>query len=401
MSGPLASVKSSLATSSNEKTSLFGGDGNLSGVNEHKHGILEKRFFDSIFQYSHHCVKPKKIEILNQVDKDAYRPDRLIVASVSLSLNFDNSGNRISHYELVDNAPYSHLTYSDKISIEKFVELVSESINRIIEQTRVNYRSDPILILLNEFAFPFFRQDNKREKFVKKIAAISKDNKCYILCGTSHCFKTKRNVGMLFTPNGSPIEHPKFSPAINLNEHLKPNYSLNWNYYPTNLGRLGVLICFDVIDPSVLLRQIHFYADMPPENRIGIYLVPAFSKNDVVRDQCEVLSYMTKSVVIYSNFQYREEGSDVSAVTIDSPRSSSHGLFIDGDDFSNRNLNGSPYSDYVSFLPSLSTRITDDIWSYAQVYSLEFANLMERIGENRVSGFMESLLGSSAVRLKT
>lgn len=294
--------------------------------------ILERRFLSSLFGNTHACMRPRgdKMPGYNREG----RPERVHFASVSLSLDYLSDRPDRSHYELVDNEPYRHLTYSDRISISQFRELVLGAVTRTITIAKAaGHPNDPIVVVVNEFGFPFFRRSDRRKAFYDELNDLAETKGAYIVCGSSHKVENKRNVAVLAHPaHGGVIEHAKYSPAVGLEELLGPRHDLDWRYYSFEIGKLGILICFDAIDPTVLQRQIYYSRDMPVNEKIDIFVIPSFSHNEEVRKQAEMLSYFTKSIVLYSNHQYGSIKEGEPQPTKRKPLPRSHGLFIGGED---------------------------------------------------------------------
>lgn len=343
---------------------------------EEKYNRLERRFLAGIFENSNHCMRPNKEKISENSLR--YRPKTVYFSSISLSLRYIDAQGDNSHYEFLDNAPYKHLTYSDKIKIQQFEELVIGSIQESLKNINKDDpdRDRPCFIALNEFGFPFFRQEDRRKSFASKLEGIANEENAFILCGSSHCIARKQNIAILAQPEVAQpykgeklIEHPKFSPAINLGEVLAPRESLNWIYYTTNLGNIGVLVCFDALDPSLVLRQIYHARGASENTRIDLYVIPTFSENDTVRDQAEMLSYFTKSIVLYVNYQYNGES--------DNRCERSHALFISGADvtceFKGELRERGNFLNFDSYVHS------EDIWASIATHRLDYKEILDDI----------------------
>jgi len=353
-----------------------------------KQARLERRFLSSIFENSNHCMRPE--EKKQNGHQWSYRPETTYFSSISLSLRYLNGVKDESHYELVEHGQYGYLTYSSKIKIEQFEALVFQSVNKALDE--VDNQDDSggasRLIAINEFGFPCFRQRGERNAFLKKLKEIANGRNAFILSGSAHCTTRLQNIAALSQPrNEETIEHQKFSSAINLGERLKPRTDLFWNYYATTLGRIGVLICFDVIDPSVLLRQIYFSRDVPKDNRIDLYIIPTFSPNDRVRDQAEMLSYFTKSIVLYVNCQYIDPQTPNTCPESTSVRTQSHGLFVAGEDVTdNINLQESSFSQSISILqPSVCKPEVGngDIWASIITHRVKQIDIITELHERQ------------------
>lgn len=398
MSGIISGAKKSLPVS---RTAKVGFDKqpilkeNLTSDFSH----LERRFLAGILENSNHCIRPTSTKSTGH--EAVYRPSKLSVATISLSLRFDDGDPATSHYEFVDNTPYKHLTYSDRLSIDDFEGLVLGSIEHAFQGWRDDDGHDDgssKLIVLNEFGFPFFRQDKKRDSFANHVSDLATKNNAHVLCGTSHCFRRKQNIAFLAQPRSQePLEHPKYSPALSLGENLAPRSDLNWRYYKTELGQMAVLVCFDAIDPNVILRQIYFYRDVPADNRINIYLIPSFSPNDVVRDQAEMLSYFTNSIVVYVNYQYPYFHEFPDSPSIDDIWQRSHGVFVCGEDITGAAaISKSRFAEFVNdFNESVFSTSSSDttLWSSVTSWQLSYSKLLrqQRSLPSRFSPLMEEI----------
>ena len=359
------------------------------GVGEGGFARLERRFLARVLEYSNHCMRPEK-KVVSET-QERRRPNFAYVSTVSLSLNYGSAASsRPSHYEFVDNDPYRHLTYSDDISIQEFERLALGSIEMACNavQSDEDAGNSPHVIVVNEFGFPFYRRSAARDAFLKRLVLTAQKENAYIVPGSSHCFQTKKNLSYLVAPGSSAVhEVPKFSPAISLGEKIVWRDTLKWQYFRTAIGNVAVLICFDLIDPSVFLRLTYMYRDFSESERIHLFLVPCFSPNDEVREQAELLSYLTKSIVVYVNYQYDQDVNSSDNPLQGSPRAESHGIFICGVDASDRDaLAEACWSDL--FLPISSQTFRPErgkahVWSSIETGRLRYRDTINSIGEQR------------------
>jgi hypothetical protein len=221
------------------------------------------------------------------------------------------------------------------------------------------------LILVNEFGFPFPMEAHEREDFLTQLRREMNENdmenfwaNCYLAFGSYHDHSEMRNSAVVSLPycniaaqgaaedklkswfdtrtiknSGERFEfvHDKIAPAEKLGERLVPRNLIDWNYYHTDIGLIAVLICFDALDPRMLMRLATFQANVGngDRDRISAIVVPCFSPNTHVRECCRLISKIMNTLVIYANVQYVD---DNVIPTVDKPRADAHGHFFRGEE---------------------------------------------------------------------
>ncbi|WP_439540145.1 hypothetical protein [Sphingomonas sp.] len=102
-----------------------------------------------------------------------------------------------------------------------------------------------------------------------------------------------------------PIYVRKKSPARKLGEYIDASGKIELDVFVTDLGVVGVLICYDAFDPSIFLSAVRMYYDSLDAGAdfyhqgIDVFFIPAFNRSPKFVEMCKVLSRETNSVVVY------------------------------------------------------------------------------------------------------
>lgn len=352
----------------------------------------ELRFIQSIVRNSQHSIKPRKVT-LHDGKKQPTPNLPLSIATISTSLSFDpdNRPNApVQHFKAVQRKAerYTIFGIDDRISLSEIKEFLTQAIFETGEEMREfeSVNGDTIegdrihrLIIINEFGFPFPLEPHERVAFLDELEDRMVNvedpafwNSCYIVFGSYHCHDQMTNnavVSLPYWPNEVKKERrdasiesslhliaddyqqedrkrfaftqEKFAPAEKVGEKLRPKDKIEWVYYDTDMGRIALLICFDALDPRMLIRlTLMQLRDTDEEtNRFAAIIVPSFSANDVVRESCRSLSGVMKTLIVYVNFQYSQtQGRDVEFVSPDTHRPKSHGYFYCGKELKNKDV---------------------------------------------------------------
>jgi hypothetical protein len=88
----------------------------------------------------------------------------------------------------------------------------------------------------------------------------------------------------------------KTTPASKAGELLTGFHGIDMQVFDTIIGKLAVVICSDAYDPSIVLE---FFAESgPSEYRRDIILVPSYNRSDKLTHMCQVLSLISRSIVV-------------------------------------------------------------------------------------------------------
>lgn len=104
--------------------------------------------------------------------------------------------------------------------------------------------------------------------------------------------RIQRSVAL---PN--PILHKKCVSAEKMGERLTDLGAPEINYYSTDLGAIALLICVDAHNPSLIATMIN-NRQITAHNKIDYVIVPAYNTSHKMYYSCQVLSLLTKSIVI-------------------------------------------------------------------------------------------------------
>ncbi|MEM1052542.1 MAG: hypothetical protein AAGI28_10650 [Pseudomonadota bacterium] len=201
--------------------------------------------------------------------------------------------------------------------------------DEIISSLKAAIKKGAQIISFGEYDFPIYEKLADERSFVTRIQKVLDGalEPIIALIGTSHVFKkdhetagslsgdeyyetSLQNVGRLFFSEAlrdawvsgsgnSPEKIFKATPASRVGERLSSARSENrikLYGYNTVLGRVAVLICSDAYDPTIILEIAAKCAD--PNLRPNYILVPSYNASLVFPDLCQILSFVTRSIVI-------------------------------------------------------------------------------------------------------
>jgi len=153
---------------------------------------------------------------------------------------------------------------------EDKVESVRSQVKKIIE----NAHKDSVNILV----FPEMTIDLNYGELLEDISDFAKLYEMYIIPGSFHDQDTKRNISMVFGPDGILWEQEKHIPAIIQHEGRKFKESIDVGKLPRNVfvcntefGRIAIAICRDFLDMDLRVELKNF------EPAVDIILNPAFT----------------------------------------------------------------------------------------------------------------------------
>ena len=233
------------------------------------------------------------------------------------------------------------------------------------------------LIVVNEFGFPFPLEPQERRQFLEELEArmLEGDEEqlafwrsCYLVFGTYHCHNEMKNSSVISLPYVPQIDDIHFDGAVGpkaagefrrnvigdpggvgrtrfnftqdklvaaekIGERLVPRNTVDWTYYDTDMGRVGVLICFDALDPRILLRLalLRLRDTNTDVTEFSAIIVPCFSPNDHVAESCRLLSNIMNTLIVYVNVQYADKGStEYEVPSFEEPRGTSQAFYYRG-----------------------------------------------------------------------
>lgn len=155
----------------------------------------------------------------------------------------------------------------------------------------------------------------------------------FIFYGSMHCRGSRYNVGVvspgspfengytLVSERGNPITdkvgvvsqelersgplvHKKRFPARRAGEKASVPSDLGFRLYPSKIGLIAVLICSDAIDLNQVLYIVRHNQDADFSRnfeRIGLVVVPAYTRSEFLHTACRDLSDLAKTTVFVGN----------------------------------------------------------------------------------------------------
>lgn len=343
----------------------------------------EISFLRSVVANSGFSVTPRKV-MLPKGYEDSSISGPVSFATISTSLAYHPDQNSVEHFKACRVGGRAQLfTNGDDLPTKDFKAFLKAALRdarQELENTESKLNLDDSqgdisrIIMLNEFGFPFPMDPNLRlafmsevEEFLMTIKPTTFWRQCYFILGSFHCLDTYTNnavISLPYTPSSGRLSREvvqdnvsrirnvgittpsleslkgerfsfvqeKFVPAEKIGEKLSPKDTVNWNYYETHVGIIGVLVCFDALDSRMLLKLTNMLiGHTDTDSRISMIFVPTFSHNSHVRESCKYLSAATNTLIVYVNNQYHTTSSETrEAVKPSSPRYSSHGFFYQG-----------------------------------------------------------------------
>lgn len=153
---------------------------------------------------------------------------------------------------------------------EDKVESIRSKVKKMIE----NAHNDSVNILV----FPEMTIDLNYGELLEDISDLAKLYEMYIIPGSFHDQETKRNITMVFGPDGILWEQEKHIPAIIQHKGRKFKESIDVGKLPRNVfvcntefGRIAIAICRDFLDMDLRVELKNF------EPAVDIILNPAFT----------------------------------------------------------------------------------------------------------------------------
>jgi len=170
------------------------------------------------------------------------------------------------------------------------------------------------IISLGEFDYPPVDIKNDDSLFNAAVQAKvdAADHPVFLICGTRHDLvgeiKQCENAARIFTNSEledvdhsetptKPIIHRKLVSATKAGERLSPPNDIKVTYYSTKIGKIGVLICVDAYNPTLIFSL--FEANQKRTgDRLDYIIVPSYNHSPKLYYACQVLSLLCGCYVI-------------------------------------------------------------------------------------------------------
>lgn len=353
---------------------------------------VEREFFQELYGDIDRAINPKPLQLRQDNTGVSYQRD-IYICTVSTSLFYNRdadpeapSAKTPLHHDVAHFKSYSRsdssvlLTVGERFRLDDFrkfhVELIHKATEHIFSIADEDFKKNKryhsykpgFIVVTPEFSFPFPMGPKAQHDHLLELNRLTtsknKDywQSTYLLSGTFHDHESERNLAVMdwpflpedegareiadqYRPRGLTeltqderkieryqVFHPKRMAAEGLGEKLRPLDGIDWHYYDSPIGTIGILICFDAYDARMLLGLMRWKRDRAGNKRLSFLIVPTYSHNDEIRSKCQLISKWLNCGVIYVNAQYPDpaiyEGSVVK------PYDDAHGFFVSGKDLS-------------------------------------------------------------------
>lgn len=355
---------------------------------------VERDFLRLIANNSTFSITPQRIPLL--IDEQPMRPySPLSIATISTSFLYqplppgmpESALPVPNHFKPISRSSdqYRLFTLENHLSVKDMKDFLVKAVLDTGKALRAFENADlkdhstegcARLIVINEFGFPFPLEPQERrqlleeleQEMVQDLDMLPFWETCYLVFGTYHCHNEMKNSAVISLPYVPPVEDPRFDRAIGakaarafrknvigdlhregggrcsftqdkivaaekIGEKLVPRATVDWTYYDTDMGRIGVLICFDALDPRMLLRLalLRLRDTNTAVTEFSAVIVPCFSLNDHVAESCRLLSNIMDTLVVYVNVQYADKGAtEFEIPSVAEPRTTSQAFYYRG-----------------------------------------------------------------------
>jgi predicted amidohydrolase len=164
-----------------------------------------------------------------------------------------------------------------KMASSGLLELKSEKVEELRNKIK-NIIEDSQKVGISVLVFPEMTIDLNYGKLMEEISDLAKLYGMYIIPGSFHNKETKKNIAIVFGPDGILWEQEKYIPATirykgtEFKEGLKVlDFSRKIIVCNTEFGRITVIICRDFLDMDLRVELKHFE---PP---VDLIINPAFT----------------------------------------------------------------------------------------------------------------------------
>ncbi len=261
-----------------------------------KGSVLELEYITRMIKRTDKIVRPSFIELSNDVsDTDSFK-----IATISLDIKKGD----IDTYTKVCH----HVDYTlHNIKNSSYSKIKSTLLKKI----EIACKEGVHFICVNELGYPMCRnmQGFKKEntKLQKELKQLANKYNTYIIPGTFHSPTTLHNLAYIFYPTvggvAGPKIHAKKTSAFTVDEKIIVPYNRDIRFYKTLYGSIGLMICLDSYDPSLIVGLVRENdRSQFDKNGVDIIFVPSFNGDvERARTACEDLSFFLSNIVVLVN----------------------------------------------------------------------------------------------------
>lgn len=243
-------------------------------------------------------VQPTFVTLSNELEI----PTEYVFATVSLDVKGEQD------YEVEE-----HLTMGAEHRLYKMKSEHARSFaERLVSNLRVACEAGAHYVCANELGYVCCKDEAEnlslRQYLSKEISSLANQYGAYIVPGTYHCSDTLLNLAPVYYPGANPdhpnVLHAKKTSAVALDEKVRVPYNRDVRFYKTQYGSIGIMICLDSYDPSLVVGLVHSDSEkrgFGPRG-VDIIFVPSMNRdNPRAADACEDLSFFLSNIVVLSN----------------------------------------------------------------------------------------------------
>lgn len=351
-----------------------------------------KKVLSTLMNDTRFAIAPMLVDMKGNTASEPNSP--LLVSTISMSLAFSqfaDAKDRFVHFKPVERQHdgYRMFTLANHISINDLKELLLSLLEKVrvqmsdferkLELPEAEASSMRRMIVCNELSFPFplekaevhdFLLDIEKTLYTESVGRRFWSETSLVL-GSFHSHSTMKNSAVVSLPRKPTTKpdlpkgviskedfpneirgkdgrdecerynflHDKFAAAEKIGEKLAPRDEINWYFYDTPMGVMAILICYDSLDPRMIMRLLKYdYNEQKTDKRkaFDLIVIPTFSNNPKVRHAAQSLSQALDTTVVYVNCQYPDEPRKENQIESVTPRNvnwvrkDSHAVFDRG-----------------------------------------------------------------------
>lgn len=189
--------------------------------------------------------------------------------------------------------PYCRLTFR-QAELTKQKDLVEN----LLQQLDVTAFGQVNVIVCNEL----FSAYEDHESALDIWPAFARKLGCYVIPGTYYCKHTFHAIAPIIKPSGSVgEEHMKLTSAFRVEESIRTPDVIEVAKYWANFGYFSVLVCFDLYNPSIILKLMSMNCRLSgtsasPDREIRLICIPSCNNDDPIS-----LSTFVRHLARYAN----------------------------------------------------------------------------------------------------